>query len=45
MYPTVLAINPISKNMITLSQGYASFDELTANYLNATDYLARSTKP
>lgn len=42
MYPTVLAINPISKNMITVSQGYTSLDELTDNYLNATDYLARS---
>ena len=42
MYPTVLAINPINKNMITLSQGYTSLDELTANYLNATDSLARS---
>ncbi len=44
MYPTVLAINLISRNMITLSQGYTSFDELAANYLTVTDYLVRSAK-
>ncbi len=44
MYPTVLAINPINKNMMTLSQGYTSFEELTDNYLNVTNYLARSNK-
>lgn len=44
MYPTVLAINLMSKNMITLSQGYTSFDELTANYVTATDYLVRGAK-